>query len=551
VLGLFASLSPLFFIFEIETKAYFFDQALAFGCSAYAATGRDFVIRHVSFVETFRATAHSHLYLGGEVAVLLGVITYVGVFDNAAQYTFFFLPSWFFCASLLLAPFFFNPFAFDAVPLRADRAAFLRWLLAERGVADECWRTWHLAAGEGAYAQASLATRAWRLLRVSRLLFLGALLAARLGTPPDGALLAFAAHAALPWANIAALQLVAALAPHLPRRDAAARRTACCPFLQPLAAALRAVVLAAAAFCALVVLPSLGLYRLEGGAGVGWVLLAHLVLHAWAARVAVIANMRPLRGGAAAVWQLLDAMLGACLLTLQTALSLLPLAATLQSRAMFAPRYSSVAALTAGNKEALERFGGSGPPLEGLQFSTATAGGAGGGRRGGSNPVPGPIARLLGAGTGAAGGAREEPRPNLHARDRQFRLRRALQAVEGGAPAPLSQPAPPADGGAAGARLGGVAEAPAEPPHGAVVRLETVLSTARAAAASRARAEVAVASASAPSPGPSGGSARGRAGGVAGASAHSAAGGGGGGGAQRDAPTSAFAAARRMFEKKD
>lgn len=54
-------------MFEIATKAYHFDAALTFGRQGYLATGRDFVIRHLSFPETFRATAHSHLYLGAEM----------------------------------------------------------------------------------------------------------------------------------------------------------------------------------------------------------------------------------------------------------------------------------------------------------------------------------------------------------------------------------------------------------------------------------------------------------------------------------------------------
>jgi len=66
-LKMFAMLSPVFFMFEIATKAYHFDAALTFGRQGYLATGRDFVIRHLSFPETFRATAHSHLYLGAEM----------------------------------------------------------------------------------------------------------------------------------------------------------------------------------------------------------------------------------------------------------------------------------------------------------------------------------------------------------------------------------------------------------------------------------------------------------------------------------------------------
>jgi hypothetical protein len=47
-LKMFAMLSPVFFMFEIATKAYHFDAALTFGRQGYLATGRDFVIRHLS-----------------------------------------------------------------------------------------------------------------------------------------------------------------------------------------------------------------------------------------------------------------------------------------------------------------------------------------------------------------------------------------------------------------------------------------------------------------------------------------------------------------------
>ena len=100
-LKMFAMLSPVFFMFEIATKAYHFDAALTFGRQGYLATGRDFVIRHLAFPETFRATAHSHLYLGAEMAFLLALLTAFGVFESVRVYVFFFLTAWLFALSLL------------------------------------------------------------------------------------------------------------------------------------------------------------------------------------------------------------------------------------------------------------------------------------------------------------------------------------------------------------------------------------------------------------------------------------------------------------------
>ncbi len=99
--AMFASLSPIFFMLEIQTKAYHFDNALTFGKTAYMATGRDFVIRHLDLGEIFRATAHSHLYVGTEALLLLLLAASFGSFQSATAYAFFFVTGWLFTASLL------------------------------------------------------------------------------------------------------------------------------------------------------------------------------------------------------------------------------------------------------------------------------------------------------------------------------------------------------------------------------------------------------------------------------------------------------------------
>jgi hypothetical protein len=84
------TLGPLFYVAEMQTKAYYFDQALAFGKQVYLATGRDFVIRHVPFAEIYRAVSFSHLYLGVELLFLMILILAYGSFSGVVTFVFFF-----------------------------------------------------------------------------------------------------------------------------------------------------------------------------------------------------------------------------------------------------------------------------------------------------------------------------------------------------------------------------------------------------------------------------------------------------------------------------
>lgn len=72
---------PLYFIFHIQTKCYYFQQTLLAGGAMYRPTGRGFVIRHSPFDENFRFFATSHIYLGFELAVALVIL------GNASAYS--------------------------------------------------------------------------------------------------------------------------------------------------------------------------------------------------------------------------------------------------------------------------------------------------------------------------------------------------------------------------------------------------------------------------------------------------------------------------------
>ncbi|KAI9913451.1 hypothetical protein PsorP6_005199 [Peronosclerospora sorghi] len=68
VLILFVMGGPLYFLFRIGTKWFYFGQTILAGGAKYCATGRGFVTKHSSFDELYRFYASSHLYTAVEIA---------------------------------------------------------------------------------------------------------------------------------------------------------------------------------------------------------------------------------------------------------------------------------------------------------------------------------------------------------------------------------------------------------------------------------------------------------------------------------------------------
>ena len=62
---------PLYFIFQIQTRCFYFMQTVMAGNAKYKPTGRGFVTDHAKFDQNFRYFAMSHLYLGFEIMILL------------------------------------------------------------------------------------------------------------------------------------------------------------------------------------------------------------------------------------------------------------------------------------------------------------------------------------------------------------------------------------------------------------------------------------------------------------------------------------------------
>jgi 1,3-beta-glucan synthase component len=216
LLTIFFNLLLSFFHFhklEIATKAYYFDAALTFGKSAYIATGRDFVIRHVSFVENYRALALSHIYTGAEGALLLALSLSFGTYSSTNSYAFLTVPAWFFTFSLLLGALLFNPFALDSRSILNDLKEWKQWLTNvtsgnATNDATSSWIGWFNQEIYMQYRYSSKLARSWRFIRVSRLLLLVALMLTRLpGTNVDTSPLLLAVFIGLAMGTLILMQV--------------------------------------------------------------------------------------------------------------------------------------------------------------------------------------------------------------------------------------------------------------------------------------------------------------------------------------------------------
>jgi len=119
-LHLILAMGPLFFVCHQQTRAYYVDRSIALGRSTYLATGRDFVIRHLSHKENWTAVGLSHYYIGMEMLFLLVLMLVYGTFTSAFRYVVFFAGAWVFTLSLLFGVSWFNPFNLELKYLLRD-----------------------------------------------------------------------------------------------------------------------------------------------------------------------------------------------------------------------------------------------------------------------------------------------------------------------------------------------------------------------------------------------------------------------------------------------
>lgn len=130
---------PLYFIFHIQTKSYYFSQTLLAGGAMYRPTGRGFVTRHSFFDENFRFFASSHIYLGYELIVALVLLAF---FTKSKQYFGLTWSLWMTAVSFILGPFWFNPLSFEANRIQDDYQAWVSWMKETNGDSNQSWEVW-------------------------------------------------------------------------------------------------------------------------------------------------------------------------------------------------------------------------------------------------------------------------------------------------------------------------------------------------------------------------------------------------------------------------
>lgn len=130
---------PLYFIFHIQTKCYYFSQTLLAGGAKYRPTGRGFVTRHSPFKENYRSFATSHIYVGFELVVALVLFAY---FTSSKQYFALTWSLWLATISFILGPFWFNPASFDWPRIHEDYITWQHWLYGQGGTSEQSWEMW-------------------------------------------------------------------------------------------------------------------------------------------------------------------------------------------------------------------------------------------------------------------------------------------------------------------------------------------------------------------------------------------------------------------------
>jgi hypothetical protein len=268
----------------LTAQAYYFDAALTFGRQTYMGTGRDFVIRHLSFDEVYRSTAHSHVYLGMEALLLLVLTSVYGTFESQRVYMFFFFTGWLFTLSLMFGALWFNPFALEFKFVRQDAAEWWSWILAEKGTVDKSWRQWYKRETQSQYSQANVLARCWRVLRVSRLLPIGALLALHMPNAHGHAVVTVLTFLIASFALIVALQVTYWATACFPTCGAPdAPRTWYCPSHRPITRMLQLGACGAVAL-AMAVYGAVGMFSLTAFSIID-AFLAFCVFLWWASRV--------------------------------------------------------------------------------------------------------------------------------------------------------------------------------------------------------------------------------------------------------------------------
>ncbi|KAG6557982.1 hypothetical protein Mapa_000161 [Marchantia paleacea] len=144
-------LCSVFFTFSLGTKTHFFGRTVLHGGAKYRATGRGFVVQHISFADNYRLYSRSHFNKALEISMLL--ITYLsyGEDNRGVAYVLLSFSSWFMALSWLFAPYIFNPAGFEWQKTVEDFEDWTNWLFYKGGIGvkdNESWESWWEAEQE-------------------------------------------------------------------------------------------------------------------------------------------------------------------------------------------------------------------------------------------------------------------------------------------------------------------------------------------------------------------------------------------------------------------
>ncbi|KAE9037932.1 Callose synthase 7 [Phytophthora rubi] len=139
ILVLFVTGGPLYFLFHIGTKWFYFGQTILAGGAKYRATGRGFVTKHSAFDELYRFYASSHLYAAAEIAI--GLTLYY-MFTIGDQYFAMTWSLWLVFASWYWSPFWFNPLSFEWSDVMEDFRVWFKWMRGDGGNPNQSWEAW-------------------------------------------------------------------------------------------------------------------------------------------------------------------------------------------------------------------------------------------------------------------------------------------------------------------------------------------------------------------------------------------------------------------------
>jgi len=131
---------PIFAIFHMGTKSFYFEQTMLAGGAKYRPTGRGFVTRHERFAEIYRFHAASHFYRS--VELILALLLYLIVIPPTFNYSLVTWAGWLIVAAWLFGPFWFNPLGFEWEKTIQDFSDFSSWMARKEGDINQSWRSW-------------------------------------------------------------------------------------------------------------------------------------------------------------------------------------------------------------------------------------------------------------------------------------------------------------------------------------------------------------------------------------------------------------------------